>query len=282
MSLVTQFVSKRRGRAMRGPEPVAGVRIRRRSIATAAAATVLALASIALAPAVIANDRHDNDHWVGTWSASPQAVAAPIQINGQTVRQIVHTSLGGKRVRVRLSNAYGTSALVIGSAHVAVSTDGASISRRTDSGTARLAVLNAGISGNRVLHDLAGTNALARLDRDVLVQTGVKYVIAMEGNNDFGIPGLIGNPAEDVTAEPDIVAAPGSSHATGAHPRRIRRLTSPNRTRTRVRIPRWRLARGCYRCTRRPNPALAARQQMLCAYSIMSERPRVQRRDKRR
>ena len=47
--------------------------------------------------------------WVGTWSASPQAVVAPIQINGQTVRQIVHTSLGGGRVRVRLSNAYGTS-----------------------------------------------------------------------------------------------------------------------------------------------------------------------------
>ena len=64
---------------------------------------------IALTPAVIAKDRHDDAHWVGTWSASPQAVAAPIQINGQTVRQIVHTSLGGERVRVRLSNAYGTS-----------------------------------------------------------------------------------------------------------------------------------------------------------------------------
>ena len=71
-------------------------------------------------------------HWVGTWSASPQGVAAPIQINGQTVRQIVHTSLGGERVRVRLSNAYGTSGLVIGSAHVAISTGGASISSRTD------------------------------------------------------------------------------------------------------------------------------------------------------
>ena len=70
--------------------------------------------------------------WVGTWSASPQAVAAPIQINGQTVRQIVHTSLGGERVRVRFSNAYGTSGLVIGSAHVAISTGGASIASRTD------------------------------------------------------------------------------------------------------------------------------------------------------
>ena len=65
-------------------------------------------------------------------AASPQAVAAPIQINGQTVRQIVHTSLGGERVRVRFSNAYGTSGLVIGSAHVAISAGGASISSRTD------------------------------------------------------------------------------------------------------------------------------------------------------
>ena len=48
------------------------------------------------------------------------------------MRQIVHTSLGGERVRVRLSNAYGTSALVIGSAHVAISAGGASISSGTD------------------------------------------------------------------------------------------------------------------------------------------------------
>jgi lysophospholipase L1-like esterase len=52
-----------------------------------------------------------------------------------------------------------------------------------------------------VLHDLVGASALARLDRDVLVQSGVKYVIVAEGNNDFGIPALIGNPAEEVTAE---------------------------------------------------------------------------------
>jgi lysophospholipase L1-like esterase len=72
---------------------------------------------------------------------------------------------------------------------------------QSNPGTARVAVLNAGISGNRVLHDLVGTNALARLDRDVLVQTAVKYVIVHAGTNDIGIPGLIGRPAEEVTAE---------------------------------------------------------------------------------
>jgi lysophospholipase L1-like esterase len=50
-----------------------------------------------------------------------------------------------------------------------------------------VAVLNAGISGNRVLGDGAGVSALARFDRDVLMQTGVTDVIVMEGINDIGI-----------------------------------------------------------------------------------------------
>ena len=49
-----------------------------------------------------------------------------------------------------------------------------------------VAVLNAGISGNRVLGDGAGASALARFDRDVLLQTGVTHVIIMEGINDIG------------------------------------------------------------------------------------------------
>jgi len=52
---------------------------------------------------------------------------------------------------------------------------------------AAFAVLNAGISGNRVLGDGAGVSALARFDRDVLMQTGVTHVIVMEGINDIGI-----------------------------------------------------------------------------------------------
>ena len=54
----------------------------------------------------------------------------------------------------------------------------------------RLAVLNAGISGNRVLHDNVGPNALGRLDRDVLVQSGARFLVVLEGINDIGIPGL--------------------------------------------------------------------------------------------
>ena len=52
--------------------------------------------------------------------------------------------------------------------------------------TAKLGVLNEGIGGNRVLHDNAGPSALARFDRDVLAQTGVKYLIVLESINDIG------------------------------------------------------------------------------------------------
>ena len=52
---------------------------------------------------------------------------------------------------------------------------------------AGVAVLNAGISGNRVLGDGAGVSALARFDKDVLMQTGVTHVVVMEGINDIGI-----------------------------------------------------------------------------------------------
>jgi lysophospholipase L1-like esterase len=320
MNLLTEFDSQSLARASRWL---------RRHARVAAAATVLVLVVLTLASRVIADHRDDDGPWVGTWSASPQQVAGAIQINGQTVRQIVHTSLGGARLRVRLSNAYGTSPLVIGTARVAVSAGGSSIVRRSDrtlefngspsitipagalavsdavtldvpavgdiavslylpanvdaatqhveglqtnyisppgdftaaltvAGTmttsfyfltgidvratenaravvtlgdsltdgfrstpdtnqrwpnllaerlqahwsgSRVAVLNAAVSGNRILHDLVGTSAAARLDRDVLVQTGAKYLVVLQGNADILIPDLIGRPEENVTAE---------------------------------------------------------------------------------
>jgi len=291
-------------------------------------AAALAVVSLVLTTMVTA-EHLENARWVGTWSASPQPAAAPVQINGQTLRQIVHTSVGGERVRVRFSNAYGTSDVVIGSAHVAASAGGTAILSASDRTlrfngspsitipagalvvsdavvldvpalgdlavslylpgnvaaatlheaglqtnylslpgdftgattfvatttqsfyfltavevrasenaravvtigdsvtdgfastpdmnqrwpnlladrlqsrhrTSDVSVLNAGIIGNRILHDLVGTGALARLDRDVLAQTGAKYLIVLQGNADILIPGLIGAPAEEVTAE---------------------------------------------------------------------------------
>lgn len=66
---------------------------------------------------------------------------------------------------------------------------------------AGVAVLNAGISGNRVLGDGAGVSALARFDRDVLMQTGVTHVVVLEGINDIGIARNSPSPsAEDLIA----------------------------------------------------------------------------------
>jgi lysophospholipase L1-like esterase len=270
--------------------------------------------------------------WTSTWGASPQAPGAALSIAGQTLRQIAHVSLGGEKVRVRFSNAFGTQSLPIGEARVAISAGGSAIVPNTDRqltfggsatttippgalvvsdpvdlevpalanlavslyfdgavsattehslgmqttylspagnqasdadlpagsttttswyflngvevqprsrhaaaivalgdsitdgyastvdanrrwpnllaarlqakrGTSDVAVVDQGISGNRVLHDFVGPNALARFDRDVLAQSGVTWVIVLEGINDIGIPGAFGAPAEQVTAE---------------------------------------------------------------------------------
>ena len=84
------------------------------------------IAALFLAPGSNARERHETS-WVATWAASPQRAGAPVIFNRQTVRQILHVSLGGHRLRVRLSNAYGDQPLVIGSARVALPGGGAAI-----------------------------------------------------------------------------------------------------------------------------------------------------------
>ena len=70
--------------------------------------------------------------------------------------------------------------------------------------TANIAIVNHGISGNRLLQDGAGTNALARFDRDVLTQAGVKWVMILEGINDIG-QGLRNGAAPEVAVTADDV-----------------------------------------------------------------------------
>ncbi|MHC1658889.1 SGNH/GDSL hydrolase family protein [Stenotrophomonas riyadhensis] len=255
-------------------------------------------------------------HWVASWQASPQPVwgaeflfptLVPATLQDQTFRQTARISLGGPRLRVRLSNTYGTQPLRIGAASVAAHagatpqplsfdgqpgvsiepgqerlsdplplatedrqalqvsvfvprptplqtfhwegrqtswiagadqtrardlqgasstttrllltgieveaahsarsvvvigdsiTDGATASldqdqRWTDHLAVRLAprgvaVVNAGISGGRLLRDGMGESALARFRRDVLDQPGVVSVVVLIGINDISWPG---------------------------------------------------------------------------------------------
>ncbi len=279
--------------------------------------------------------------WVGTWASSPlldakaksaeELLAAGTQ-SGATLREVIHVSMGGDMLRVRFSNLYGTSPLVIGAVEIAQTqkgvaivpgtnkavtfngqpsvsippgalvvsdptsfklaplsdltvsfflphpsgpvtehqlgnatsyhvtgnvvssaslespttgtswyylngvdtlaaadagavitigdsiTDGAKstidtnqrwpdeLARRlqADPKYRNLSVLNEGISGNKILLDGAGPNALARFDRDVLAQSGAKYLLILEGINDIGR--LHGTPDAGLTAA-DLISA---------------------------------------------------------------------------
>jgi lysophospholipase L1-like esterase len=57
-----------------------------------------------------------------------------------------------------------------------------------DRGGSKVAVVNEGIGGNRILYYGAGASALARFDRDVLGQPGIANIILLEGVNDIGYP----------------------------------------------------------------------------------------------
>jgi len=299
----------------------------RRSLTRAAIS--LTAAVLLVCPAAVETESHHGGGWVGTWTASPQPASSPLPINGQTLRQIVHTSIGGDSVRIRLSNAYGGEDVVVGAARVALSAGGAAIvegtnrvlrfsgsptitisagtfvvsdpvrlrmpalgdlavsiylpgnvaaTTRHDAGlqtnylsapgdftgtadfagtttrsfhflttvevwaperaaaivtlgesvtngfgstpdtnqrwtnllaerlqshprTSGMAVLNAGIGGNRILHDIVGPSGLSRLDRDALVQSGATHLIVSPGSTDILLPDLLGLPAQNVGAD---------------------------------------------------------------------------------
>ncbi|MBZ5515511.1 MAG: SGNH/GDSL hydrolase family protein [Acidobacteriia bacterium] len=280
------------------------------------------------AQAILAGAPSGGPNWVGSWATAEQvpeagSSLAPGDLRDATLRQVVHLSIGGKVLRVHMSNAFGTAPLHLTSVHVARPTSAAS--PRIDASTDRaltfsgqpgvaipagaeyisdpivfavaaqsdlaitfhvdqppevetghpgsratsylvhgdhvaevdlpgaitfehwfniagvdvsappgaaaivtlgdsitdghgsttngndrwpddlarrlrtamparyLGVLNQGIGGNRLLLDGLGPNALARFDRDVLAQPGVRYLIVQEGINDIGTFGLQGS-----------------------------------------------------------------------------------------
>src|SRR5580704_1605703 len=116
---------------------------------------LLIVALLSLCQSVFAQSGSAPDHWVSTWATSPQQprpfpaprppappaaaqqtpagapqtpATPPLRIpaipvmnfHNQTVRMIAHTSIGGPRVRIELSNAFGSAPLVIGAAHIAM------------------------------------------------------------------------------------------------------------------------------------------------------------------
>jgi lysophospholipase L1-like esterase len=120
--------------------------MKRASLACLSVVLVFAAISIAASPATVAGtpESVSNQVWVATWGASPVAPVPPPSttntpsqfinagFTNQTVRLIVHTSIGGNEVRIRLSNVFGTGSLVVGAAHVALRSKDAVIVPESD------------------------------------------------------------------------------------------------------------------------------------------------------
>jgi len=76
----------------------------------------------------------EHESRVQTWAVGHVTLppADTVHYDNETLREIVRTSVGGDQVRVRVANTFGTAPLIIGAAHVAVSSSGAAIVPGTD------------------------------------------------------------------------------------------------------------------------------------------------------
>ncbi len=71
--------------------------------------------------------------------------------------------------------------------------------------TRHWAVINAGISGNRVRRDVIGASALGRFDRDVLARAGVRWLVLFEGINDITWSSLPAVPDTQSTTADEVI-----------------------------------------------------------------------------
>jgi len=293
-----------------------------------------------------------NRHWVGSWAAAPAPAEGVVGFNNHTLRMNPRISLGGDRLRVRLSNAYGNRNLAIGAVRIALrdkgpgvvpgsdrkltfgGSDGTTIAagavqfsdpveltvaplanltvsiylpgevlanfsitgryarqtnyvsppgdftretvmpvgnltdqwyflcgvdvlagdqaggivalgdsltdgnistidafcrwpdqlarRLVERGGRPVGVMNNGLGGNRILHDIRGDSGLRRFDRDVLAQPGVSHAIVMLGTND--LRNRWAKPEEEVTGEQMIAGL--KQMAVRAHSRGIRIISA--------------------------------------------------------
>jgi lysophospholipase L1-like esterase len=71
-------------------------------------------------------------NWTGTWATAQMRDTAGKTFTDRTLRQIVRISVGGKRVRLRISNLFGTQPLRVEDVHVALRRSGSSIVASSD------------------------------------------------------------------------------------------------------------------------------------------------------
>jgi lysophospholipase L1-like esterase len=104
----------------------------RRLLSVAAAAVVFTVGEPA-GQIAYAHDQPEKS-FVASWAVGHinPLPADVVQYSNQTLREVVRTSIGGDHVRVRITNTFGTEALVIGAAHIAVSSSGSNTVPGTD------------------------------------------------------------------------------------------------------------------------------------------------------
>jgi lysophospholipase L1-like esterase len=137
------------------------------------AATVVLIVLATATPASAAG-RHQNNEWETAWATAPAAAVSGVEQGyaGYTIRNVVHPTAGGNRVRVHLSNRFGTAPVLFGHVTVALSAHSPS------DGTASVPVRDVLFNGRAQFTVPAGAEAISDpvalrvpQGRDLLVTT---------------------------------------------------------------------------------------------------------------
>jgi lysophospholipase L1-like esterase len=102
------------------------------AVASAAQAAPVPVAHVGSPAGARAADSEGNRQWLGTWEAAPSGVN-DLGCDDCTIRNIVHTSIGGQEIRIHISNVFGTAPLVV--AHATVALPAAPGSASVEAGT---------------------------------------------------------------------------------------------------------------------------------------------------
>jgi len=169
------------------------------------------LGALALAQAAMAAPP---EHWVASWGAAqqvpePNNLLPQADMQDATLRQVVHLSVGGNRLRVRFSNAFGTQALLIDAAHIARSADKATA--KTMPGTDRVLTFD----GRPAISIPPGADYLSdpvELEAPALTNLTISMHLPQAPAGQTGHPGSRATSYYvhgDHTADPDL---PGAGH----------------------------------------------------------------------
>src|ERR1700676_2583779 len=140
--------------------------------------------------------------WVGTWAAAPAPAEGIVGFNSQTIRLNPRLSIGGERLRVRISNAYGNRPLVIGGATIALRDKGPTIVAGTGRKLSFGGRDSAAIAAGAVAYSDAGD-----LSVPPRADVAVSYHLPAEVPANFAITGRYARQTNYITPPSNYAAA---------------------------------------------------------------------------